>query len=122
MQTIITSLHQRFVEIVLARPGTPLTRDELARLADGRIFTAEQALSARLIDRVGYLDDTVAALKKKLNLEQASVVSYYRPGSHRGTIYSGPSVETSPVINLININADGLDLLAGTEFMYLWAQ
>ena len=122
MQTIITSLYQRFLEVVLARPGTPLTREELARLADGRIFTAEQALAARLIDRVGYLDDTVAALKKKLNLEQASVVSYYRPGSYRGTIYSGPSVETSPVINLININADGLELLAGTEFMYLWAQ
>jgi protease IV len=122
MQTIIDSLHQRFVDVVLARPGTPLTREELARLADGRIFTAEQALAARLIDRVGYLDETISALKKKLNLDQASVVSYYRPGSYPGTIYSGPSVGTSPVVNLININADGLELMAGTEFMYLWAQ
>jgi protease IV len=121
MQTIITTLYQRFLDIVLARPGTPLTRPELVQLADGRIFTAEQALAARLIDRVGYLDDAVTALKKKLNLEQASVVSYYRPGSYPATIYSGPSVGAAPTLNLININADGLELLAGTEFMYLWA-
>jgi protease-4 len=120
MQDIINSLHRRFVEVVLARPGTPLAKAELERLADCRIFTAEQAESAHLIDRVGYLDDTVAAVKKKLNLDNARIIAYYRPGSYRGTIYSGASQETPAMFNLININADGLDLLTGTEFMYLW--
>jgi protease-4 len=120
MQDIINSLHRRFVEVVLARPGAPLAKAELERLADGRIFTAEQAASAHLIDRVGYLDDTVAAVKKKLNLDNARIIAYYRPGSYRGTIYSGSSPETPSMFNLININADGLELLSGTEFMYLW--
>jgi protease-4 len=120
MQEIINSLHQRFVEIVLARPGAPLAKAELERLADGRIFTAEQAAAARLIDRVGYLDDTVAAMKKKLTLKEARIVVYYRPGSYRGTIYSGSFPETPAMFNMININADGVDLLTGTEFMYLW--
>jgi protease-4 len=120
IQTIITSLYQRFVDVVLARPGGSLTKPELEKLADGRIFTAEQAAAVRLIDRVGYLDDTVTAMKKKLNLKEAKVIAYYRPGSYRGTIYSGSAVEAPPVVNLINVNADGLELLSGTEFMYLW--
>ena len=120
MQDIINSLHKRFVDIVLARPGAPLTRPEVEKLADGRIYTADQAAAARLIDRIGYLDDTVAAMKKKLNLKEARVVAYFRPGSYRGTIYSGSSPETPAMFNLININADGVDLLTGTQFMYLW--
>ena len=120
MQDIINSLHQRFVEIVLARPGAQLAKAEVERLADGRIFTAEQAAAARLIDRVGYLDDTVASMKKKLNLNEARIIAYYRPASYRGTIYSGSFPETPAMFNMININADGVDLLTGTEFMYLW--
>ena len=120
IQTLITGLHQRFVDVVLARPGAPLTKPELEKLADGRIFTAQQAVAARLIDRVGYLDDTVAVMKKKLNLSEAKVIAYYRSGSYRGTIYSGSAVETPRAFNLININADGLELLSSTEFMYLW--
>jgi protease-4 len=120
IQAIITSLYQRFVDVVLARPGSTLTREQLERLADGRIFTAEQAKAARLIDRVGYLDDAVKDMKKKLNLKEAKVIAYYRPGSYRGTIYSGSALESPQVVNLINVNADGLELLSGTEFMYLW--
>lgn len=120
IQAVIDSLHQRFMEVILARPGNTLTREELRQLADGRIYTAQQAAAARLIDRVGYLDESITAMKKKLNLEQARIVTYYRPGSYRGTIYSGPAGEGSPAINLININADGLEFLAGSEFMYLW--
>jgi protease IV len=120
LQDIINSLHRRFVEVVLARPGAPLAKPELERLADGRIFTADQAASARLIDRVGYLDDTVAAMKKKLDLNDARIVAYYRPGSYRGTIYSASPMETAALFNLFNINAEGVGLLSGTEFLYLW--
>lgn len=120
IQAIINSLYRRFVDVVLARPGGSLTKPELEKLADGRIYTAQQAAEGRLIDRVGYLDDTVAIMKKKLNLKEAKIITYYRHGSYRGTIYSGSAVETPPAVNLININADGLELLSSTEFMYLW--
>lgn len=120
IKNIIDSLYQRFVTVVLARPGSSLTRAELEKLADGRIFTAEEAAAAHLIDRVGYLDETIALMKKKLNLKEAKVVAYYRPGSYRGTIYSGAATETPQTFSLININADGLELMSSTEFLYLW--
>jgi protease-4 len=120
IQNIVNSLYQRFLGVVLARPGGSLTRPELEKLADGRVFTAEQAAAARLIDRVCYLDDTVAAMKKKLNLKEAKVVAYHRAGSYRGTIYSGSVVDAPQVVNLINFNADDLELLSSTELLYLW--
>jgi protease-4 len=120
VQEIIDQLHARFVTVVLERPGSRLTRPELEPLADGRIFTADQALAARLVDQVGYLDDALVDLKKAQGIERARVVTYLRPGSYRGSIYAGGAGESSPSISLLTVNADGLGLHAGPEFLYLW--
>jgi len=120
MQTIIDQLHERFVKVVLAGRESLLSKKEIERLADGRIFTADQALELKLIDRVGYLDDAVKEMKKTLKLEEAKVITYYRPGSYKGTIYSGFPVTSYKEINLIAINGDGIDPLSGLQFMYLW--
>ncbi len=116
VQEIIDRLARRFVEAVQSRHGNTIPKGELERLADGRIFTADQALEARLIDRIGYLDDAVAVMKKTLNLDKARVVSYYHPGSYRGSIYSA-SPDEGP--SLLSAVTGGLET-AGPEFMYLW--
>ena len=120
IQTVIDTLHERFVEVVYAGRKPRLTKEEVERLADGRIFTAEQALEVKLIDRIGYLDDAVKEMKSSLKLEEAKVVTYYRPGSYKGTIYSG-SATPYQEINLIAINGDLLSLMPKVQFMYLWS-
>ena len=120
IQTIINKLHERFAKAVLAGRKPLLSKEEIERLADGRIFTADQALELKLIDRVGYLDDVVKEMKKSLKLEEAKVITYYRPGSYKGTIYSGFPVTSCKEINLIAINGDGINPLSGLQFMYLW--
>lgn len=120
IQTIINTLHERFVNVVLAGRKTVLSREEVERLADGRIFTADQALEFKLIDRVGYLDDAVKGMKNSLDLKEAKLIAYSRPGTYKGTIYSGLPVTSPKEINLIAINGDGLDLLSRVQFMYLW--
>jgi len=119
IQTVINTLHERFVDVVYAGRKPRLTKEEVERLADGRIFTAEQALEVRLVDRIGYLDDAVKEMKDFLKLEEAKVVTYYRPGSYKGTIYSGPATPYQE-INLIAINGDLLSLMPRMQFMYLW--
>ncbi|MDD5169599.1 MAG: signal peptide peptidase SppA, partial [Syntrophales bacterium] len=57
VQTVVNQLHQRFKDLIVSRPGSTLSPKEVDTLADGRIYTAEQALSSKLIDHVGYLDD-----------------------------------------------------------------
>jgi len=58
-QGIVTQLHSQFVrDVALGRKGR-MTHDEVARIADGRVFTGEQALAIKLVDRIGSIDDAV---------------------------------------------------------------
>ena len=120
IQGIIDGMYRRFVDVALARPGNRLSREELLIAADGRIYTADQALKTGLIDRVAYLDETIAVMKQKLNLDRASIITYYRPGGYKGTIYSGLPEGASPVVNLINLDMGDLELLNSSRFLYLW--
>ncbi|MGD0626506.1 MAG: signal peptide peptidase SppA [Thermodesulfobacteriota bacterium] len=123
LQDIVDKLYTRFVEVVYANRQKLLTEQEVKALADGRILTASGALEARLIDQVSYLDETIDAMKKALNIEQARVITYIRPKTFKSNIYSEYSempLLGSPVINLISINAEELSLFSGVQFMYLW--
>jgi protease-4 len=118
VQTIIDKLHQRFVGVIAeGRPS--LKQEEIARIADGRIFTADQALEAKLIDSIGYMDDAIGIMKDDLGIRDASVVVYYRPGSYKGTIYSATTA-SQPSLNLLSITGNGLSILPDVRFMYLW--
>ena len=120
MQRIIDTFYERFVHVVYEGRRPQLTKEEIERLADGRIFTADQALDAKLVDRVVYLDDAVERMKASLKLKDARVITYHRPGSYKSTVYSGLPEASQSEINLIAINTSDLDPLTGIQFMYLW--
>ncbi len=81
VQNVIDKLFAHFVEVVYANRKHLLTEAEVRELADGRILTAGDAVKARLIDQVAYLDETIDAMKKSLNIEEARVVTYAQPGT-----------------------------------------
>jgi len=118
VQTIIDQMNGRFIDVIV-EGRKPLPRDTVVKLADGRIYTAGQALDHKLIDRVGYLDSTLDGLKKSLNLDKASVIMYYRPGTYKGTIYSEAGGNTT-VVNILPQDLESL-MPKGMQFMYLWA-
>jgi protease IV len=58
-QDIVTQLHTQFVrDVAIGRKGR-MTQAEVAVIADGRVFTGEQALTIKLVDRIGSIDDAV---------------------------------------------------------------
>lgn len=116
-QQTIDSFHKRFVgTIVKNRPGLEL--EAVQTLADGRIYNSEQALEAKLIDKIGYLNDTLELIGKDLGVTDPKVITYHRPGEYKSNLYS--SLPASPTINLLNIDL-GLDLnRTAPHFMYLW--
>jgi protease-4 len=63
-QSIVSQLHSQFVRAVAAGRQGKITEEEVAKLADGRVFTGEQALSLKLVDEMGNLDDAVRAAAK----------------------------------------------------------
>jgi protease-4 len=114
-QEIIDRFYGRFLDIVMARTGNRLSRDELRKLADGRIYTAGQALEGKLIDRIGYLDDVIASIRKSAGDDRARVVSYYRPGTYKGSIYADAG-EKGGALEMFA----GMDAFSAGSFMYLW--
>jgi len=119
IQTMLNAFHQRFKDLVLkGRPS--ITAAEIETLADGRVYTADQALANKLVDEIGYLDDAIAVVKKGAGIKEARVVMYHRPWSYKNNMYSQllrPDIEN---VNLINLDLSWLMGEAGLHFMYLW--
>jgi protease-4 len=57
LQDVIDNAHSQFVKAVAE--GRRLPVDEIRKIADGRIFTGEQALALKLVDRIGTLQDAI---------------------------------------------------------------
>jgi protease IV len=113
-QDLIDGFYGRFVGLVAQ--SRKLDEARVRAFADGRIYTAGEALSLGLIDQVGYLEDAIAAARSAAGLTEARVVIYHRPRQYRATIYS--STDAPPV-------SAGLPDLArmvvsGPRFLYLW--
>lgn len=122
LQNIIDQLYRRFVDVVVQGRRKVLSEADILKLADGRVYTSSQALQARLIDRIGYLDEVISSVKESLNVKAAKVITYVRPNTYRGTIYSGAPAFSPQILNLINVDGYGLSQLPELRFLYLWRQ
>ncbi|HET7711894.1 MAG TPA: signal peptide peptidase SppA [Thermoanaerobaculia bacterium] len=58
-QSIVTQLHGQFVSAVAAGRKDRMTLTEVQAVADGRIFTGQEAHRLKLVDKIGNLDDAV---------------------------------------------------------------
>ena len=115
-QGVIDALHRQFVAKLVERRGLPPA--EALALADGRIYTAEQALASRLIDRVGYMPDAIAAARRAAGVDAARVIVYHRPREYRATYYA--RADAPPAA--LDAALERFAALAGTgpKFLYLW--
>lgn len=62
LQGVIDSMHSQFVKAVA--DGRKIPVDDVRKIADGRIFSGEQALKVKLVDRLGNLQDAVSEAAK----------------------------------------------------------
>jgi protease IV len=115
-QAIIDDLQRQFVAKVSDRRKISL--ETAQKLADGRVYTAEQALASRLVDQIGYMPDAVALARRAAGLTEAKVVIYRRPHQYRATYYAQAEGQASGIeASLGNLAAmSGL----GPKFLYVW--
>jgi protease-4 len=114
-QSVIDGLHQQFVDKVVERRKLPAAT--ATSLADGRIYTAEQALGHKLVDSIGYVPDALEAARKAAGLDQARVIVYKRPREYRATYYARSETDAGTVTALSRLA--GLTG-SGPSFLYLF--
>jgi protease IV len=115
-QSVIDELQRQFVGKVVERRG--ISADAARGLADGRIYTAQQALGHRLVDAVGYVPDAIEAARRAAGTSEAKVVVYRRPRQYRATYYAEARSEASALDGVAQFAAVAG---AGPKFLYLWA-
>lgn len=67
IQAVIDDVHGQFVDAVTTSRG--LERESVSKIADGRIFSGQQALELGLVDSIGNLADAVDVAKKLVGIE-----------------------------------------------------
>ena len=72
LQNVLDNVHEQFIAAVAE--GRKMMRDDVKRIADGRIFTGEQALKIGLIDELGNLEDAVKIAAKLSGIKGEPVV------------------------------------------------
>lgn len=124
LQSIVTNLYERFFSIVkLNRQNVP--EQKLREICDGRIFTADQALREGMIDRVGYIEDTISELMKMEKYSKNASPNNTKP---RLIYYSHIKQKVRSVYQIIAEESNQFsaleNLLKATseiKFMYLWS-
>lgn len=109
-QSMIDEAYDQFVGIVA--DGRNMDESKVRKLADGRIYTAKQALELDLIDEIGTFDDAAEDMKKKYNLQDCSIESFETEestdllsilGEAKGSLSPG-SVDMNMIRELISMN------------------
>jgi len=118
-QSVIDSFYHRFLRVV--QEGRPnLSADQIKKLADGRIYSGDQAKETGLVDEIGYLDEAVELAKKKAGMMEAKVVTYRRAGEYQNNVYSRLMNPAPGLTNLANLDLFSLVRGGTPQFMYLW--
>lgn len=111
LQGMVDETHARFVELVAK--GRPIDLPTAQKLADGRIYTAKQALEHQLVDAIGYREDALAEIRKRAKLGKAKLVRYRAPVPTLLDALAGNASVPQVAPNL-------LDQVTGPRLLVLW--
>jgi len=113
MTTLLQPGYDQFVDVVAEARG--MDRQEVLRLATGRIFMAREARQCGLIDEVGYFERAVEIAKERAGIERARVVELVRPFG----FFELFSLSTKAK-SLLDLGPESLPALSSPRIMYLW--
>ena len=115
-QAVIDELQRQFLAKVIAH--RKLAPETARKLADGRVYTADQALAHGLIDKIGYMNDAIAVAKQAAGLDDARVIVYHRHRQYRATYYA--RAEETSVASADALSGVASIAAAGPRFLFLW--
>jgi protease-4 len=116
LQQMADEFHNRFKEVVVRRRPS-VNRDPST--FDGRVFAAGQSLDRGMIDRVGYLEEAIAAAQELAGAGECAVVMYHRTNNPPRSIYATDGLDPAPK-QLVPMSIPGMERSRLPGFLYLW--
>jgi protease-4 len=94
-QAIIDEFYENFLRVVFERRRDAMPLGELRKIADGRVYTAAQALKMKLIDEIGYFDDALSKTLSMALVREAKVIAYTYYPKRQTNLYAATLAKTS---------------------------
>ena len=130
LQGLADNAFRQFKNVVTAGRGAKLASG-IDTIADGRVYVADEAKTAGLIDAIGYAQDAYDFVAQAEGLNKPSVVRYQDQPSlasllpflmHSNVPAPSGNASSGVTINGVNLNvgADTLDQLSTPRLLYRW--
>ena len=121
-QSLVDEAYEQFVGIVAK--GRDMKTSEVKKLADGRIYTAKQALANSLIDEIGTFEEAAADMKAEYKLGECELEYFESPVSSDWTSLLGSAADAlAESVGTGAVSADALqsliDMNGKFEFSYI---
>jgi len=78
LQSLVKNVHSQFVRAVARGRGERLPMKTVRKLADGRVYSGEQAKEAGLVDVLGTMEDAIELAAKRGSIEGEPQIVYAR--------------------------------------------
>ncbi len=100
IDALLKDTHEQFIDDVAA--GRGMSRDSIARYADGRVFTGRQAAAIHLIDTLGGYEDALDWLRRSTGLgKNANIVERKGTSSRLREWLKDETASFFPVLQLL---------------------
>lgn len=114
---LVDESYQRFVDVIAN--GRKIPREQVLKIADGRIYSGEQAKELKLIDEFGSLEDATRYIIKASGLEDARIVRYEIPESLTSMLLGDMSAETGQTMaSVVDKVVPQLSQKSGLFYLY----
>ena len=116
-QGVIDEYYEGFLAVVARNRKDKVPAEKLRSIADGRVYTAPQALKLGLIDAIGYFDDAFGRARDLASLKAAKLVSYTYYPKTKTNIYASRLGDLSPLDAKV---LESMLAVLKAGFYYLW--
>lgn len=96
-QELVDDTYDRFLRVVAQ--GRNLSMESARRVADGKIYSADEALANGLVDRLGYQEDAIEGATTRAKLSSPRIIRYSKPISLGALFGLSASAASHPLIN-----------------------
>lgn len=100
LERILNDTYDKFVATVAE--GRNKTKEEIIKLADGRVYSGKNAKAVGLVDEIGYMNDAIEIAKDLAGISDAKVIEYSKSLSSFSSVSISINKLISKANNMVN--------------------